>query len=313
MDLNLFQFDYDLTWAVFFLNADETIYGRFGGRDSTGADSRNTLAGLRYALTKALERHEATKDQKPTPRNQTIQKAEDYPAAKRLRRNDCIHCHQVKEFQRDLLQKSGKWDREEIWTYPLPENLGISLDKEQGDQIKSILPKSVAEKTGLLSGDVIQSLNGYSVASFADAQFALHQAPKSGEIPIRWTRKGKEMNGKLELSESWRKTNVTWRPSLLDILPSFPFSGDDLTPEEKKALGLNEKRVALQQDKFVHSTLKVIGLQAKDVIIGINDEIFEGNRKEFLGHIRKNFLVGDKITLNVLRNGKRFDLPMTLK
>ena len=32
MDLSLFQFDYDLTFAVFFMNADKTIYGRFGTR-----------------------------------------------------------------------------------------------------------------------------------------------------------------------------------------------------------------------------------------------------------------------------------------
>ena len=32
MDLSLFQFDFDLTFAVFFMNADRTIYGRFGSR-----------------------------------------------------------------------------------------------------------------------------------------------------------------------------------------------------------------------------------------------------------------------------------------
>jgi hypothetical protein len=30
MDLSWFQFDYDQTFAVFFMNADKTIYGRFG-------------------------------------------------------------------------------------------------------------------------------------------------------------------------------------------------------------------------------------------------------------------------------------------
>jgi len=32
MDLALFQFDYDLTFVVFFMNADKTIYGRYGSR-----------------------------------------------------------------------------------------------------------------------------------------------------------------------------------------------------------------------------------------------------------------------------------------
>ena len=32
LDLTLFQFDYDLTFAVFFMNTDRTIYGRYGTR-----------------------------------------------------------------------------------------------------------------------------------------------------------------------------------------------------------------------------------------------------------------------------------------
>ena len=34
LDLELFQFDYDLTFAAFFMNADRTIYGRYGTRSS---------------------------------------------------------------------------------------------------------------------------------------------------------------------------------------------------------------------------------------------------------------------------------------
>src|SRR5687767_10841194 len=32
MDLSLFQFDYDQSWAAFMMNADKTIYGRYGTR-----------------------------------------------------------------------------------------------------------------------------------------------------------------------------------------------------------------------------------------------------------------------------------------
>ena len=46
----------------------------------------------------------------------------------------------------------------------------------------------------------------------------------------------------LELPDGWRKTNLTWRPSLLDVLPSLTVYGEDLSAEEKKALGLSAKR-----------------------------------------------------------------------
>ena len=39
-DLRLFDFDQDLTWAAFFMNADGYVYGRFGGRDAGQASCR---------------------------------------------------------------------------------------------------------------------------------------------------------------------------------------------------------------------------------------------------------------------------------
>ena len=57
MDLRRFEFDRDLNWFAFFLNADETIYGRYGGRDATDAEARLSPKGLRYALERALEAH----------------------------------------------------------------------------------------------------------------------------------------------------------------------------------------------------------------------------------------------------------------
>src|SRR5690349_20078404 len=61
VDLSLFQFDYDETWCAFFLNADRTIYGRYGTRASGGADVGVdvSVAGLERALEGALEFHAA--------------------------------------------------------------------------------------------------------------------------------------------------------------------------------------------------------------------------------------------------------------
>ena len=41
MDLTLMQFDYDLTFAVMFMNADKTVYGRFGSRSELGHPGRH--------------------------------------------------------------------------------------------------------------------------------------------------------------------------------------------------------------------------------------------------------------------------------
>jgi serine protease Do len=308
-NLNLFEFDFDLTWAAFFLNADERIYGRFGGRDASSADSRNTLPGLRYAMTAALEAHK-TDNAKP-PRTEKVLRVEDYAGGRRAR--GCVHCHQVWEFRRDSMMAAGTWNRDDIWVYPLPENIGVTLDKDRGDSIKAVKPSSVAEKAGIKAGDRLRKLNDYPIASFGDAQFALHKAPKSGEIPVTWEHAGKSIEAKLQVAEGWRKTNLTWRTSMLSMLPSISLTGDDLTPAQKKALGLDEKRLAFKQEQFVHREAKAAGIQPGDIIIGINDLVQNVAMLEFFGYVRQNFLVGDKITINVIRNGKRIDLPMTLK
>ena len=58
LDLTLFQFDYDLTFAAFFVNADRTIYGRYGSRsDRKDATKDISIEGLRQALVGALDLH----------------------------------------------------------------------------------------------------------------------------------------------------------------------------------------------------------------------------------------------------------------
>src|SRR5262249_1722148 len=47
MDLSQFQFDYDQSWAAFFLNPDMTIYGRYGTRSHrTESDDDVSLEGF---------------------------------------------------------------------------------------------------------------------------------------------------------------------------------------------------------------------------------------------------------------------------
>ena len=116
--------------------------------------------------------------------------------------------------------------------------------------LRTVQPGSAADCAGLRKGDVLRRLNGLPVASFADVQYALHRAPSKGSVAVSWWRGGVEKSATLELAEGWRRTNSTWRPSLLDILPSLPLYGTELTAAEKKALGLPPKRLAFRQQKL---------------------------------------------------------------
>jgi serine protease Do len=311
VDLHLFEFDFDLTWAAFLMNHEGKIYGRFGGRDAKGADTRNTLAGLRFAMEAALAEHRKVPNAKVERPGRKPLFIENAPTAKIYR--GCIHCHQVKEILRQDEINAGAWLRESIYTYPLPENVGITLDLSRGNLVREVKAGSPADRAGLKPGDTLRKLNQTPVHSFADAQHGLHQAPLAGKVPLAWQRDGKDFDATLTVASGWRRTNITWRPSLLDMLPSISVYGEDLTAKEKKALGLDEKRLAFRQDETVHRTAKAMGVQANDIILGVDGKNLEMSMDQFLGYVRQNYLIGEAVTINLIRNGKRVDLNVKFK
>jgi hypothetical protein len=312
-DLNVFDFDCDLTWVGFFLTADEQVLGRYGGRDGREPEGRLSLAGLRHAMRSALDASRRGAKGPPPPRRGKPDLAENYAAARKMRAGECIHCHQVYEFRRAERKAAGTWKREELWVYPLPENVGLELEVDRGDRVRSVRAGSAAARAGLRAGDVLTGVNGVRVASQADAQYGLHRAPWQGKVAVTWERAGKAHAGQLDLAAGWKKTNPTWRPSLLDVLPSLTVYGEDLTEAEKKALGLPAKRLAFRQDKEVHAQARKAGVRPGDVIVGIDGRAPEMTMEQFLGHVRQNYLIGDRVTLEVIRDGKRQSLPIVLR
>src|ERR1044071_6075824 len=86
IDLTLFQFDYDLTFAVFFMNADRTIYGRYGSRSERKDATRDiSIEGFRQALAAALELHKHFPSNKASlagkqPRPARVKTPDGYPS-----------------------------------------------------------------------------------------------------------------------------------------------------------------------------------------------------------------------------------------
>ena len=313
VDLDLFDFDYDLTWMGFFLDAQGRVLGRYGGRDAEGPDSRVSLAGLRHALQKALARHRAGQANPLPARKARPRTVDDFSAARRLTRTACVHCHQVYDLRRESLQAAGKWRLGEVWVYPLPENVGITLAVDEGDLVARVASTSAAHRAGLRRGDRLRTVGGLPVASFADVQYALHRAPAEGKVALSWQRAGKVVEGQLVLAEGWRRTDVSWRWSLRGLDPSPWVGGDDLSAAEKKALGLAPTRLAFRQSGFVSEPARQAGIRAGDVIIGIDGKQLHLTERQLAAHVRLGYKVGDRVTYNLLRDGKRIDVTLALR
>ena len=307
-DLSLFEFDYDLTFMVFFLSPDEDIYGRYGGRDAQDPDSLQSLAGLRYAATAALSMHHRGKIVR-TARSEP-RFIRDLPEA---RGKGCVHCHEAKEIAYDRLRKAGKWTPELIWRYPLPNRLGLILRVDRGNEIKQVSPNSSAALTGLRAGDIVRSINDVPIHSIADAQYALDGAAVSGQLDVRWRRGKRDFTGKLELSTGWRKADIGWRASMQSVIPSARVYGRDLTREERAARGLSATELAFWQGYPVSSIAKDAGIREGDVILGFDEAQLDLEAYDFLGYVRRNYLVGDRVKVNVIRGRRRLSIPMVLK
>ncbi|GIX08120.1 MAG: hypothetical protein KatS3mg115_2523 [Candidatus Poribacteria bacterium] len=165
VDLGRFQYDYDLSWAAFLMNADGTVYGRYGIRAGHDSESHISVASLKRALRRGLELHReypqnrhlfAGKEARPV----RFRFAEEmFPLQRAIQEEDlrkgCVHCHMIKEAQIQIAQREGTWSKEKIWEFlvwPLPENVGMVMEVDLGNVIRAVLPGSFAERAGLQPG-----------------------------------------------------------------------------------------------------------------------------------------------------------------
>jgi membrane-associated protease RseP (regulator of RpoE activity) len=309
--LNLFLFDYDLTFMVFFLNVEDKVYARYGQRDARDPDALQSLKGLEATMQSVLQMHARDKKmQEFAPRSNkekvTIREIGN-------RRRGCYHCHNVREVLNRNLKTAGTWTRDLAYRYPPTENIGLTLAVNHGSRVEMVQAGSVAAKAGLKKGDILKRLGEVPIHSIADAQHALDLTAQTGPLPAAWTRDGKPMSGKLTLKEGWRKSDLSWRPSLRRLVPSLPFRGSDLTQVEKKALGLKPNQLAVRQRRVVNSQAEEAGVKPGDVLVGVNQDLVDLDADRLRGYVRRQFLVGDKVQLVLLRNGKRLTLPITLE
>ena len=79
-----------------------------------------------------------------------------------------------------------------------------------------------------------------------------------------------------------------------------------------KALKLSAKQLAFRQGPFVHPAAEQAGIRQNDVIVGVDDRPLEMTARQFQAYVRLEYKVGQRITVNVLRDGKPLRLSLKL-
>ena len=337
LDLSLFQYDYDQSFAAFVLNADRMIYGRYGTRSHQTESQRDvSVEGFAKALAGALELHKnypavnaaLAAKRGPEP---LASVPEEFPSLKgrygsRLDYEgkvvqSCIHCHQVGEAMRLYYRQTREPIPEQVlFPYPLPNVVGLVMDPKEKATVLEVLPGSSAAGDGFLAGDEISSLEGQPLISIADLQWVLHNAGESDELHAEVLRGGKKLQLPLTLSPGWRRQgDISWRATSWD-LRRMSLGGmrlENPSADNRAKAGLADDAMALRV-KYLgqygdHAVAKNAGLQQGDLLLAADGKTGYRSESELMTTLVNAKQPGERVEFLVLRDGKRMKLGFPMQ
>jgi len=319
VDINQFQFEYDLTWMSFFQNSDGKTYARYGGRDDVSADSFLTKKSLLSTMERVLKLHES-QDVQTSEKHEPVAKQRKLPgeisAMKKMmsrRRETCIHCHDVKIAQMRVLHDKGQLEKSMVFTYPSPEQIGIQLDPDRQTLIAKIQQDSAAARAGIEKGDEVVATGEYRISTFADFTRALEIAPAEGAIPLSVSRDGKKRTVEIKLNPGWKKSmDPAWRASTDVVGPNGGFWGVKSTKAERKRLRIADDNMAIRVTSIWGNWTRAAGIKSGDVVVSVDGKSDAKTIRHIHAHLQMNHDWGDQVELVVLRKGKKLKLTMKL-
>ncbi|MEZ0267097.1 MAG: hypothetical protein ACAI43_20385, partial [Phycisphaerae bacterium] len=347
LPMETFQ-DLDTSWWGWFLSPEGKVYGVFGGRDASGDAGRTSKAALIAALKRVLDHHydprrPAWDIDGPSPVTAGAPKTPvDLPGFNNwlakgrneahVKEQGCIHCHQVQEILHQTAIDAGKFDKtKDLDVWPLPENAGFSLERDDGLKINRVREDSPAAKAGLKVGDVLiggipapvaaspaggaasaaLSVGPRRFFSQADVRAALHRLPTTGpaHVQLVYSRDGQIAKANLSLADGWRKGNSNWRISLSEgVVGAFPgfWANDGARFRKERNIPADSMAVV----PFFPSGPKIndkdrgpawaAGLRGNDVITAVNGQSPNLAARAWIIWFRLNHDAGQEIKLDVV-------------
>jgi serine protease Do len=134
----------------------------------------------------------------------------------------------------------------------------MKVDAQRGAFVSQVMPNSSAAKAGIKAGDVITTLNGKPISSFAALRAEVGSMPVGSKVTLGLLRDGKPVSVNLELQQS----------SQTQVDSSSIFSGIEGADMSNKGA---DKGVVVSNVK-AGSPAAHIGLKKGDVIIGANQQ-----------------------------------------
>lgn len=153
---------------------------------------------------------------------------------------------------------------------------GLGLDSNQGVIINNVEPDTPAEEAGLREGDVIRTLNGKAIQSYANFRTTIATSNPGDEVTLGILRDGNAMDVEVELGELDREVMASNQANDEDMEKSLGFRVDELTPDIARQLDLRPgQRGVVVTDVSQGSNAFRQGLRRGMVITRVNKEPVE--------------------------------------
>lgn len=335
VDLAKFEFDGSLTWAAFFMNGDGTIYGRYGSRSGLRnlSEKEISLTGFKKSIRGALALHKRYgKDKEAVGKSLAGKlstakprwpKPEAIPSLKDNKRFNkpfvghsgvragCIHCHMVPTNELKSLRAAELPIPDRLFfPYPLPNALGMNMDKDEMATVKRVRPESIAAKAGLKDGDVVLKLGRQPILSPADIQWVLHNAADKDSL-VAEIRRGEStlLSAKLELPQNWRRSLNDWRfinPGLLRQLLGFNVRA--IPRRRANRMGLKGK-MAFVVNQTTRPLRMQTGIGNKDMIVAIDDMQKPMTVGQLTAYVFRKKPKGSKLKITIMQLTDRLPRP----
>lgn len=318
VDLNLFEFERDLTWMAFFMDGNDRIYTRYGGREDSGAESHLNRESLIRVMRQVLDWHkdgsvDGTVSRAPAGPYRTPEQIPTMAAMIAPRKEKCIHCHDVKGAVLRQAQATGEFRRDSVFTYPPPSAVGLLLSPSIQNRVESVRANSPAEKAGIRSGDLVASLNGRRVFTFADFQSALDPFSRDAAIPIKLLRGDETVDTTLALSGNWRRSeDPSWRESLHLAGPGAGFWGEKLKEDARRKLGLGSQDLAIRVTAVFGAHAREAGIKDGDIVTSIDGIRRDITIHQLQGHLHLDRAYGDVVPVTIRRADGEHEIMLKL-
>jgi S1-C subfamily serine protease len=208
---------------------------------------------------------------------------------------------------------------EVLFPYPHPKILGLAMDPQRRATVARVEPGSAADRAGLEAGDELESVDGQSIVSTADIQWALHQLTDDEAVAIAARRDGEPLEASLALEPGWRaRGDISWRATswALRRMVAGGLKLDELPREERAARQLADDALALEVAHVgqygEHAHAKRQGFREGDVIVAI-DGRDRAMRESDLFAALVNKPVGERVSVDVLRGSEKLELNLVMQ